>query len=320
MNSSPATGVLLVNLGTPDAPTPAAIRRYLAEFLADQRVVEIPRLVWLPLLYGLILPLRAKRVAHAYASIWMDEGSPLAAYTARIARGLEAVLDMPVIPAYRYGQPSLRSGLDSLAERGCQDIIILPLYPQYSATTSATAFDAIAAIYARRRAMPSLRWISAYPDHAPYIQALAASVQRHWQEHGRAERLLMSFHGLPQRNIKLGDPYQSHCEITARALAQALDLGEADWALSYQSRFGKQVWLQPYTEPLLCEWAQQGLRKVDIICPGFPADCLETLEEIRMQAAEAFVEAGGEALRYIPALNDDAAHIQALANLIRPQP
>ncbi|ORE87423.1 ferrochelatase [Oceanococcus atlanticus] len=312
-------GVLVVNLGTPQAPTAAAVRTYLAEFLSDTRVVEIPALLWRPLLFGLILPLRSRRVAHNYATIWMDEGSPLAVYTQRIADGLRQQLRCPVETAYRYGTPSLEQGLDRLSALGCDEIIVLPLYPQFSATTSATVFDRIAQIYRQRRAMPALQWIADYATDPGYISALAQSVQQHWAEHGRNERLLMSFHGLPQRNVSLGDPYQAQCEATARALADALELSPDEWALSYQSRFGKQVWLQPYTEPTLAEWAEGGLRSVDIICPGFPADCLETLEEIRIQAAETFCEAGGETLTYIPALNDNPQHIQALAALLSPR-
>lgn len=312
------TGILLVNLGTPQAPTAAAVRTYLQEFLADQRVVEIPRLLWLPLLYGIILPLRCKRVAHNYAAIWTERGSPLAVYTADIAQALASKLDQPVVAAYRYGQPSLQTGLDELQAQGCDNIAVLPLYPQFSATTSATVFDKLAEIYRSRRAMPSLHFVADYHVDTGYIAALADSVRQHWQQHGRAERLLMSFHGLPQRNVDQGDPYQKQCQATAQKLAAALDLNADDWALTYQSRFGKQVWLQPYTEPTLQDWAQQGLRSVDVICPGFAADCLETLEEIRIQAADTFIAAGGSSLRYIPALNSEPAHIQALADLLQP--
>ena len=312
------TGILLVNLGTPQAPTAVEVRRYLAEFLADKRVVEIPRLLWLPLLYGLILPLRCKRVAGNYAQIWLDRGSPLAVYTNDIAQALQQQLDCPVVAAYRYGQPSLQAGLDALQQLGCDRIAVLPLYPQFSATTSATVFDKISDIYRQRRDMPSLNWIADYHDSPGYIQALANSVHQHWEQHGRAERLLMSFHGLPQRNVDEGDPYQKQCQITGQLLAQALELETDQWALTYQSRFGKQVWLQPYTEPTLQSWAEQGLQTVDIICPGFPADCLETLEEIRIQAAETFVAAGGKSLRYIPALNNEPEHIDALAKLLQP--
>lgn len=312
-------GVLVVNLGTPQAPTAAAVRRYLAEFLSDSRVVEIPALLWRPLLFGLILPLRSRRVAHNYASIWMEDGSPLAVYTQRIADGLRQQLHCPIEVAYRYGAPSLQTGLDRLSAQGCDEIIVLPLYPQFSATTSATVFDRMAEIYRARRAMPALQWIADYATAPGYISALASSVQQHWAEHGRGERLLMSFHGLPQRNVDLGDPYQAQCEATARALADALELDDQAWSLSYQSRFGKQVWLQPYTEPTLQQWATDGLREVDVICPGFPADCLETLEEIRIEAAQTFCAAGGHKLSYIRALNDTPQHIEALAALLAPR-
>ena len=315
---SKKTGVLLVNLGTPQAPNAKEVRRYLAEFLADKRVVEIPRVLWLPLLYGLILPLRSKRVAGNYAQIWLDRGSPLAVYTSDIGQALQQTLNCPVVAAYRYGQPSLQNGLDKLQQQGCNNIIVLPLYPQFSATTSSTVFDKIAELYAGQRNMPSLHWIAEYHAARAYIQALASSVRDYWNKNGQAQRLLMSFHGLPQRNVEQGDPYQQHCETTARLLAEALQLDDEQWALAYQSRFGKQVWLQPYTEPTLQAWAQAGLRTVDVICPGFPADCLETLEEIRIQAAESFVQAGGQKLNYIPALNADNTHIQALAQLLKP--
>ncbi len=314
-----STGVLVVNLGTPQAPTAAAVRTYLAEFLSDNRVVEIPALLWRPLLFGLILPLRSRRVAPNYAKIWMEDGSPLAVYTQRIGDGLRKQLNCPIEVAFRYGEPSLQSGLDRLTEQGCDEIVVLPLYPQFSAPTTATVFDRIAAIYRQRRSMPSVQWIRDYATDQGYISALATSVQQHWAEHGRSERLLMSFHGLPQRNVDLGDPYQSQCEATGRALASALELADDEWAMSYQSRFGKQTWLQPYTEPMLEQWAADGLRKVDVICPGFAADCLETLEEIRIQAAETFCAAGGQSLTYIPALNDAPTHIQALAALIKPR-
>lgn len=317
--SSSQTGILVVNLGTPQAPTAPAVRRYLAEFLSDSRVVEIPRLVWLPLLYGLILPLRCAKVAKKYAGIWDAQGSPLAVNTAAIGQALQAQLQVPLQVAYRYGAPSLDQGLDALEAAGCRRIVVLPLYPQFSATTTATIFDRIAERYRARRAMPALDFIADYHDSPGYIDALADSVQQHWQQHGRGERLLMSFHGLPQRNVDQGDPYQSQCEITAQKLAQRLQLGAKDWALAYQSRFGKQVWLQPYSEPLLCQWAADGLRRVDVICPGFAADCLETLEEIRIEANQAFVDAGGEQLNYIAALNAAPSHTEALAALIRPR-
>ena len=312
-------GILLVNLGTPDAPTPGAVWRYLAEFLRDRRVVELPPAFWWPLRFGLVLPLRCRRVAANYAKIWLPDGSPLRVYTQRQAAALEAELGLPAIAAFRYGKPDLESGLATLEARGCEEIIALPLYPQYSATTTATALDALSARLKARRRQPGLQWIRDYRCHPGYISALAASVRQHWDEHGRGERLLLSFHGLPEVNITKGDPYQQHCEDTAAALARELDLGADAWALSYQSRFGKQRWLEPATTTTVEEWGRQGVATVDVICPGFAADCLETLEEIRLEAAADFQAAGGRSLRYIPALNDNPAHIAALADLLRPR-
>ena len=236
--AAPRCGILLVNLGTPDAPTPAAVRRYLAEFLADGRVVEVPRPLWLALLYLVILPLRSPRVARNYAKIWTERGSPLRFHTEDQARALGQATGLPVVPAFRYGQPSMADGLAALREAGAEKIIVLPMYPQNSATTTATIVDKLAAITRRERAMPSLQFVAEYPTHPLYINALAARVRAYWQEHGRGERLLLSFHGLPQRNVDLGDPYQRQCEATAQALAQALELEPGEWQLCYQSRFG----------------------------------------------------------------------------------
>lgn len=312
------SGVLLLNLGTPDAPTAGAVWRYLAEFLRDRRVVELPPLLWWPLLFGLILPLRCRRVARNYAKIWLPDGSPLRVYTLRLASALQSQLNIPVVAAMRYGQPGIAAGLAELETQGCQHIIAVPLYPQYSATTTATGFDALSAQFAKRRAQPGLTWIRDYATHPGYIAALAESVREHWQKQGRGERLLLSFHGLPQLNIRRGDPYQSRCEQTAQALAQALELSPEEWALSYQSRFGKQQWITPATDTRLAQWGAQGLGSVDVICPGFAADCLETLEEIALGSAQVFRAAGGQQLRYINALNDRPAHVAALAQLVEP--
>ncbi|MEN8718743.1 MAG: ferrochelatase [Oceanococcaceae bacterium] len=316
MSPSPATGILLVNLGTPDAPTAKAVRRYLGEFLADTRVVEIPPPVWLLLLYLVILPRRSPRVARNYAKIWTDRGSPLRFHTEDQAQALGELTGLPCIAAFRYGQPSLQSGLDRFREQGIERIVVLPMYPQNSATTTATIFDKIARLLRKRRDIPDLQFVASYPTHPLYITALARQVRAHWDEHGRAQKLVLSFHGLPQRNVKRGDPYQRQCEQTAQALITELGLADADWVLTYQSRFGPQQWLQPYTEPTLEELAQQGIRSVDVICPGFLADCLETLEEIAIGARETFEEAGGETLRYIPALNADPQLTQLFADLV----
>lgn len=314
----PRTGVLLINLGTPDAPTASAVRRYLAEFLGDPRVVEIPRAVWLPILYGFILPFRPARVARNYAGIWMDEGSPLQVYSQRLAQRLEESLDeVPVELGMSYGNPSIEAALGRLEAQQVEQIIVLPLYPQYSATTTAASVDVLARSLGRRRTIPSLALIRDYHDQPAYIEALAASVRTHWEQHGRGDHLVMSFHGIPKRNVDLGDPYASQCERTAQLLADALGLEPSAWSQVYQSRFGKAEWLQPYADERFRELAQQGFSTLDVLCPGFAADCLETLEEIAEEYAELFQEAGGKALRYIPALNDAPAHAEALRACIR---
>ncbi|MGB1556218.1 MAG: ferrochelatase [Oceanococcaceae bacterium] len=309
-------GVLLVNLGTPDAPTPAGVRRYLAEFLADPRVVEVPRPLWLALLYLVILPLRSKRVAGNYAKIWTERGSPLRYYTEDQAQALAEHTGLPVAAAFRYGQPSLSQGLQQLEAAGVEEIVVLPLYPQNSATTTATIFDRLAQLWRKRRDLPSLRFIADYPTHPLYIEALAHQVRQYWEEHDRSAHLLLSFHGLPARNVALGDPYQSQCEATADALAQALELEGGSWSLSYQSRFGPAEWLQPYTEPRLEELARSGVQSVDVLCPGFAVDCLETLEEIAIGARECFEAAGGQHFQYIPALNASPSLTRLLADLV----
>lgn len=314
----PRTGVLLINLGTPDAPTAPAVRRYLAEFLGDPRVVEIPRAIWLPILYGFILPFRPARVARNYAGIWMEEGSPLLVHSQRLAQRLEDSLDdVPVELGMSYGNPSIEAALSRLEAQQVEQIVVLPLYPQYSATTTAASFDVLARCLGGRRKIPGLSLIRDYHDQPAYIDALADSVRAHWDQHGRGEHLVMSFHGIPKRNVDLGDPYALQCDRSAALLAQALDLAPSDWSLVFQSRFGKAEWLQPYADERFRELAQQGIATLDVLCPGFAADCLETLEEIAVEYDEAFREAGGKALRYIPALNDAPAHADALRASIR---
>lgn len=310
--------VLLVNLGTPAAPTARAIRPWLRAFLSDRRVIEIPRLIWWPILYGLILPLRPRKLEQAYRSIWTEQGSPLLAVSQQQAAALREQLPphYAVELAMTYGEPGIGATLNAMLERGIERILVLPLYPQYSATTTASVLDRVQAFLARQRALPELRWITGYHDHPAYIEALAHSVQQHWQQHGRGERLLLSLHGLPQRNIRLGDPYASQCETTARLLAEALELGPDEWLLAYQSRVGKAAWLQPYTEEVLADWGRQGMQKIDVLCPGFAADCLETLEEIAIRNRETFIAAGGGDLRYIPALNVSPGHIELLTRLV----
>ena len=316
----PRTGVLLVNLGTPAAPTAPALRRYLAQFLSDPRVVEIPPLVWLPILHGSILRTRPAKSAAKYASIWKDEGSPLAVTTLRQAALLSGALgklghSVVVRPAMRYGEPSVASAMDALRAEGVTRVLVLPLYPQYAAATTASVADAVLQWSCSARRMPELRFINEYHDDDGYIAALTERVQQHWHEHGRGERLVLSFHGVPQRSLMMGDPYHCQCHKTARLLGERLGLAKDELMLTFQSRFGKAKWLEPYTEPTLCALAAQGIKRVDVMCPGFAGDCLETLEEINQEAREAFLEAGGETFRYIPCLNDLPSWIAALANI-----
>ena len=312
------TAILLCNLGTPDAPTAPALRRYLAEFLSDQRVVEIPRLLWLAILHGIILRVRPKKSAAKYASIWMPEGSPLKVWTERQARLLGAEMaaqghQVEVRYAMRYGNPSIASQLEQLKAEGVTRVLILPAYPQYSATTTASVFDAVYTWAAKVRRLPEFRFVNHYHDAPGYIDALAASVRAHWQTHGQADKLVMSFHGVPQRTLELGDPYHCECHKTARLVAEKLGLQKDRYQVTFQSRFGRAKWLEPYTEPTLVKMAQGGLQSVDLMCPGFTGDCLETLEEINMEAREAFLHAGGQKFTYIACLNDSPVWIKALA-------
>jgi len=314
------TAVLYCNLGTPDAATPAAVRRYLAEFLSDPRVVEIPRVLWLLILHGVILRVRPARSAAKYASIWTSEGSPLKIWTEKQALLLQGWLaerghPVAVRHAMRYGQSAIASQLDALKAQGATRILILPAYPQYSATTTASVFDAVYAWAARTRAIPELRFVNHYHDEATYIEALVKRVRKFWQVNGRGERLVMSFHGLPQRNLQLGDPYHCECLKTARLLASRLGLGKDDYMVTFQSRLGRAKWLEPYTEPSLVKLARAGVKRVDIVCPGFTSDCLETLEEIAMEAKAAFLTAGGKQFEYIPCLNDQSEWINALCTV-----
>ena len=314
------TAVLLVNLGTPDEPTAPALRRYLAEFLSDPRVVEIPRLVWWFILNGIILRTRPAASAAKYASVWMPEGSPLAVWTRRQAEALDQTLkaarhDILVRHAMRYGNPSVASVLDSLRAEGATRVLVLPLYPQYAAATTASVGDAVMRWALAARRTPELRFIGEYHAEPGYIDALALRLQQHWAEHGRAEKVVLSFHGVPKRSLHLGDPYHCQCHVTARLLAQQLGLSQGQMVVTFQSRFGKAKWLEPYTEPTLVAMAGQGVKRVDVMCPGFVADCLETLEEINQEAREAFLHAGGEQFHYVPCVNDSPVFVQALADL-----
>lgn len=318
------TAVLLVNLGTPDAPTTSAVRRYLKQFLSDTRVVEIPRAIWWLILHGIILPLRSGKSAQKYASIWTNEGSPLKLHTEKQAVLLRGYLgqrghQVEVAYAMRYGNPSLSSVLDKLKLDGCDRILVLPAYPQYSATTTASIFDAVFSHYAQVRNVPELRLVKHYHDHEAYIQALKESVLAHWAMNGMPDKLLMSFHGVPKRTLLLGDPYHCECHKTARLLAQQLELSQEQYMVTFQSRFGKAEWLQPYTAPTLEKLARQGVARVDVMCPGFTSDCLETLEEIGMEAKTGFLKAGGKEFNLIPCLNQSPAWINALAMLAEEQ-
>lgn len=313
--SHPDTALLLVNLGTPAAPTPRAVRHYLAEFLSDPRVVQLPRWLWQPLLRGVILPLRGARVARKYAEIWMDAGSPLAVHTRELAAVVQQRLpQLRVAHAMRYGEPALAATLATLRQDGIRRVLVLPLYPQYSTTTTASVADVLAGATGIET-----RLVNEYHLDAGWITAIAASIRAHWQVHGRGERLVLSFHGIPQRLVDDGDPYAAQCEAGVAAIARALELRDGEFVLSYQSRFGREAWLQPATQATLQALAAAGVRRVDVVCPGFAVDCLETLEEIAMVNAEAFRSAGGEALHYIPCLNASPAHADALAALARRQ-
>ena len=315
------TGILLANLGTPDAPTPAAVRRYLAEFLWDSRVVEIPRLLWWLILHGIILRVRPAQSARKYQLIWTPDGSPLLAISRRqsaaIATQLAERCPGPVRVALgmRYGNPSIASALAELRAAGARRLLVLPLYPQYSAATVASTFDAVAAELRTWRWLPELRLITHYHDDPGYLDALADSIRAADIGHA-GERLLFSFHGLPQRNLFAGDPYHCQCHKTARLVAERLELSPEQWAVAFQSRFGRARWLQPYTSALLADWAKAGVKSVAVVCPGFAADCLETLEEIAVENRQVFLDAGGEQYCYLPALNDAPLHIEMLSGLI----
>ena len=317
----PSSAIVLVNLGTPDAPTRKAVRRYLKQFLSDPRVVEIPARIWWFILNLFILPFRSGKSAAKYRTIWTKEGSPLKVHTQKQATLLEkALLDrghegVKVVMAMRYGAPALPEVLDQLQAEHCQRIVVLPAYPQYSGTTTASVWDAVYAHYARVRNIPELRLVRHYHDHEGYIEALRVQVEAYWEAHGRGQKLVMSFHGTPKRTLMLGDPYFCECQKTARLLAVALGMGADEYIVTFQSRFGKAEWLQPYTAPPVQELARQGLERIDVICPGFTSDCLETLEEINMEVRHDFEAAGGKEYHYIPCLNESPAWITGLAEI-----
>jgi ferrochelatase len=313
--SPPPAGVLIGNLGSPAAPTPAAVRTYLRQILGDPRIVEAPRLLWWLLLNLVIVPRRCYHSARLYRKIWSEQGSPLLAISQRQATALQARLQLPVVVGMSYGEPSVGSGLQELRRVGCRRILILPLLPQASSTSSGSYFDQVFRILRGWRWVPELRTVGGYHDDSRYIDALAASIREHRETNGAAERLLISFHGIPQAYAEAGDPYPDQCRTTAELLAQRLQLGKDDWQLSFQSRLGRARWLGPYTDQVLAEWGRQGLSRADVICPGFSADCLETLEEIAIGNCRLFSDAGGGDLRYVSALNDRPDHIEAIARL-----
>jgi ferrochelatase len=314
------TAVLWCNLGSPEAPTAAAVRPFLAEFLSDPRVVEIPGVLWQPLLHGLILRTRPAASAAKYARIWTGQGSPLTDWTFKQAAQLQDALTgrghkIVALPAMRYGQPSIAAQLEALKAGGIDRVLVLPAYPQYSGTTTASLADAAGAWSRTARRMLALRFVNDYHDDPGYIGALAATVQAHWQQHGQPDRLVLSFHGIPQRNVQRGDPYETQCRRTAMALIERLQWREDAWVTTFQSRFGRAKWLQPATDATLRELGRSGVGRVDVLCPGFPTDCLETLEEIAMEGRAAFIGSGGKEFHYIPALNDSPAWMDALAGI-----
>ncbi|WP_444931745.1 ferrochelatase [Microbulbifer sp. SSSA002] len=324
-----STAIVLMNLGTPAEPTPSAVRSFLREFLSDPRVVEIPRPIWLTILNCLVLPFRPQRIAPAYKEIWNGsadeakvEGSPLLYYTQQQAELLQKHLqaqgyDVAVEYAMTYGEPRLDKTIAALREKGFESFVVLPLYPQYSATTTAAIYDQVAQIFRNSRDIPDISLIRDYYQNPLYIKSLANSVREHWQKVGPAEKLLLSFHGIPKANVNKGDPYYRHCMETAQLLAQELQIERDKWQVTFQSRFGKAEWLQPYTDKTLIEWGSSGVSSVDVICPAFSADCLETLEEISVENRANFIEAGGNDYRYIPALNLREDHITALAGVVQ---
>jgi ferrochelatase len=320
--ASESIGILLVNLGTPEEATTSAVRRFLKQFLSDARVIEYPRWLWWLILNGIILRIRPSRSARAYQKIWTDNGSPLMLFSKEVAAGMQKILGqrMPgsvnVELAMSYGEPSVDAAVDRLLEKGARRLLVLPMYPQYSGTTTASVIDAVARKLNRLRWVPETRFINQYHDEPGYIAALAASIREFWHENGRGTLLMFSFHGVPKQTLLDGDPYHCQCQKTARLVAEALELGDDEWLLSFQSRVGREEWLNPYTDETIEKLGKQGITRLDVVCPGFSTDCLETLEEIAMQNAELFIESGGKELHYIPALNARDDHVSFLAELV----
>jgi ferrochelatase len=315
-------GILLANTGTPDAPTPAAVRRFLAEFLADRRIVRLPRWLWLPILHLIILNTRPRRSAKLYQQIWKEQGSPLLLTSQNQANGLRQELahrtnlNLQISVGMRYGAPSIQFGLEALRRAKVNRLLVLPLFPQYSQTTTASMEDAVQAALKKMNWSPELRMIVSYHNHPAYIQALVENIEGYWQKHGKPQCILFSYHGIPQSYARSGDPYPDQCRESTYLVAETMGLEKEMWQLSFQSRFGPGVWLQPYTEKTLRQWGEAGINNVQIIAPGFSSDCLETLSELAIEAKELFLSAGGKKLDYIPALNDQPSHIKALADII----
>ena len=322
---SPKQGVILCNLGTPDAPQTTELRRYLKEFLSDPRVVEVPRLIWWLILNVVILRIRPRRSAKLYRSVWTEQGSPLLVHSRAQVEGVQRVLsekykkDVPVVLGMRYGNPSIESAIKRLTEQNVRNIIVLPLYPQYSGATTGSTFDALAKSLTKLRWVPELHFIGGYHQSPSYIEAICASIRHHIKEQGEPDKLMFSYHGTPERYLKNGDPYHCFCHQTTRLVRESLNLPEDKVMTTFQSRFGREPWLQPYTDKTLEQLPADGIKKVALICPGFSSDCLETIEEIDAEGREIFMEAGGEAYHYIPCLNSDSAHIEALADVVNRQ-
>jgi ferrochelatase len=315
------TGVLLINLGTPDAPTVQALRPYLKQFLSNPRVVEFPRLLWWPILNGIILPTRPEKSAEKYAQIWMPEGSPLKIHTIRQTQLLRDILAERIGPALMVeyamsiGSPSIANILRRMRRNGCERILVLPLYPQYAASSTASAFDEVFAQLAKMRNVPAIRTVKHYHDDRGYLGALAQNVRDYWNKTGRPDKLVISFHGIPRSAFEKGDPYHCECQKTGRLLAESLQLSQDQYRICFQSRFGREEWLSPYTAATLQELGRQQIRRIDVVCPGFVSDCLETLEEIAMEGRNMFLQAGGREFHYIPCLNERADWIRALSDI-----
>ncbi|NVK54114.1 MAG: ferrochelatase [Alteromonadaceae bacterium] len=316
-------GVIVTNLGTPNAPTKGALKPYLKEFLSDPRVVEVPRLLWWLILNGVILNIRPGRSAKAYETVWSEQGSPLMVHTRAQAQALAARCErefgghVVVDYAMRYGDPAVTKVIEKMLSQGVRKLLVLPLYPQYSASTVGSTFDAVAQDFQQRRWLPDFRFISHYHDRPGYIQAVADSIKQHWNNHGRADKLIMSYHGIPMRYLMNGDPYHCECLKTSRLVAEALGLNNAEYMTTFQSRFGREEWLKPYTDETLKSLPGEGVKSIQVVCPGFSADCLETIEEIGEENRDYFLQAGGERYEYIPALNSEPAHIDMLFDLVK---